>query len=120
MKEADVGEDWQVDPVLREACRSVVDVACLDIRGGNARSVKRFRKFFVKLYGRSSFPTWKFSHGSATKSHIIPVKMYSVSLFTCFANFSSFVSLESFLIVSEFRGNVNYLAVGSLRFQPLC
>ncbi|PSN56256.1 Golgi apparatus protein 1 [Blattella germanica] len=37
VKEADVGEDWRVDPVLREACKSVVDVACSEVRGGDAR-----------------------------------------------------------------------------------
>ncbi|XP_063230835.1 Golgi apparatus protein 1 [Bacillus rossius redtenbacheri] len=37
VKEADVGEDWRVDPVLREACRPVVQRSCRDIRGGDAR-----------------------------------------------------------------------------------
>ncbi|CAB0036206.1 unnamed protein product [Trichogramma brassicae] len=31
IRETDAGEDWRVDPVLREACQSVVDVACKDI-----------------------------------------------------------------------------------------
>lgn len=39
VKEVDAGEDWRVDPVLREACKPVVDVACQDIRGGDARVV---------------------------------------------------------------------------------
>lgn len=37
VKETDAGEDWRVDPVLHEACLSVVESACKDIRGGNAR-----------------------------------------------------------------------------------
>lgn len=37
IKTTDVGEDWRVDPVLKEACQSVVNVACRGIRGGNAR-----------------------------------------------------------------------------------
>lgn len=37
VKRVDAGEDWRVDPVLREACKSVVDVACSEVRGGNAR-----------------------------------------------------------------------------------
>ncbi|XP_067007577.1 Golgi apparatus protein 1 [Anabrus simplex] len=37
VKQADAGEDWRVDPVLREACKPVVDSACQDIRGGDAR-----------------------------------------------------------------------------------
>ncbi|KAJ4442010.1 hypothetical protein ANN_11874 [Periplaneta americana] len=37
VKETDAGEDWRVDPVLREACKSVVDVACSEVRGGDAR-----------------------------------------------------------------------------------
>lgn len=39
VKEADAGEDWRVDPVLREACQPVVDSSCRDIRGGNARVI---------------------------------------------------------------------------------
>jgi len=35
--EVDAGEDWRVDPVLREACKPVVDVACSEVRGGDAR-----------------------------------------------------------------------------------
>ncbi|XP_058822591.1 Golgi apparatus protein 1-like isoform X2 [Topomyia yanbarensis] len=37
VKVADVGEDWRVDPVLRKACKPVVDVACVDTEGGDAR-----------------------------------------------------------------------------------
>ncbi|GFG30167.1 hypothetical protein Cfor_10154 [Coptotermes formosanus] len=37
VKEVDAGEDWRVDPVLREACKPVVDVACSEVRGGDAR-----------------------------------------------------------------------------------
>lgn len=37
VKTADVGEDWRVDPVLRRACKKVVDIACRDTDGGNAR-----------------------------------------------------------------------------------
>ncbi|XP_055546541.1 Golgi apparatus protein 1 isoform X1 [Wyeomyia smithii] len=37
VKVADVGEDWRVDPVLRKACKPVVDVACSDTEGGDAR-----------------------------------------------------------------------------------
>nr|XP_018901121.1 PREDICTED: Golgi apparatus protein 1 [Bemisia tabaci] len=34
---SDVGEDWRVDPVLHEACQSVVNKFCPEIKGGNAR-----------------------------------------------------------------------------------
>lgn len=37
VKVADVGEDWRVDPILRKACKPVVDVACHDTIGGDAR-----------------------------------------------------------------------------------
>lgn len=33
----DIGEDWRVDPVLQEACQSVVDVACQDRAAGEGR-----------------------------------------------------------------------------------
>ena len=37
-KTTDVGEDWRVDPVLKRACKSVVDVACSEtVGGGEAR-----------------------------------------------------------------------------------
>ncbi|XP_012286119.1 Golgi apparatus protein 1 [Orussus abietinus] len=39
IKETDAGEDWRVDPVLREACQPVVDIACKDVRGGDARVI---------------------------------------------------------------------------------
>lgn len=37
IKETDAGEDWRVDPVLQEACQSVVTQACQGIQGGDAR-----------------------------------------------------------------------------------
>ncbi|XP_034108059.1 Golgi apparatus protein 1 isoform X1 [Drosophila albomicans] len=37
IKVSDAGEDWRVDPVLRRACKPVVDVACKDVEGGEAR-----------------------------------------------------------------------------------
>lgn len=37
IKETDAGEDWRVDPVLREACQPVVNRACRGLRGGDAR-----------------------------------------------------------------------------------
>lgn len=37
IKVSDVGEDWRVDPVLRRACKPVVDIACRDTDGGDAR-----------------------------------------------------------------------------------
>lgn len=40
VKEADIGEDWRIDPVLREACQPVVSMACgNNIQGGNARVI---------------------------------------------------------------------------------
>ncbi|XP_014213335.1 Golgi apparatus protein 1 [Copidosoma floridanum] len=39
IKETDAGEDWRIDPVLREACQSVVDVSCKDVQGGNAKVI---------------------------------------------------------------------------------
>lgn len=37
VKVSDAGEDWRVDPVLRNACKAVVDVACSEVDGGDAR-----------------------------------------------------------------------------------
>lgn len=37
--EADAGEDWRIDPVLREQCQSVVNLACRDVHGGDARVI---------------------------------------------------------------------------------
>ena len=37
VKVTDVAEDWRVDPVLRKACKPVVDVACADTEGGDGR-----------------------------------------------------------------------------------
>ncbi|XP_059059365.1 Golgi apparatus protein 1 [Achroia grisella] len=37
VQEADPGEDWRVDPILRKACKAVVDRACTEINGGNGR-----------------------------------------------------------------------------------
>lgn len=37
VQEADPGEDWRVDPILRKACKPVVDKACRDVEGGNGR-----------------------------------------------------------------------------------
>lgn len=37
VQEADPGEDWRVDPILRRACKPVVDRACSEINGGNGR-----------------------------------------------------------------------------------
>lgn len=34
---SDVAEDWRVDPVLRNACKPVVDIACRDASSGDAR-----------------------------------------------------------------------------------
>ncbi|KAI8427567.1 hypothetical protein MSG28_002072, partial [Choristoneura fumiferana] len=37
VQEADPGEDWRVDPILRKACKPVVDSACGEVVGGNGR-----------------------------------------------------------------------------------
>ncbi|CAG9567418.1 unnamed protein product [Danaus chrysippus] len=37
VQEADPGEDWRVDPILRKACKPVVDTACREVNGGNGR-----------------------------------------------------------------------------------
>lgn len=37
VQEADPGEDWRVDPILRKACKPVVDRACRELTGGNGR-----------------------------------------------------------------------------------
>lgn len=37
VKVSDVSEDWRVDPVLRKACKSVVDTACGNDIEGNSR-----------------------------------------------------------------------------------
>lgn len=37
VQEADPGEDWRVDPILRNACKPVVDKACRKVNGGSGR-----------------------------------------------------------------------------------
>lgn len=37
VKQTDVGEDWRIDPILRQACKIVVDAACKEIVGGEGR-----------------------------------------------------------------------------------
>lgn len=37
--EADAGEDWRIDPVLREQCQPVVNLACRDVHGGDSRVI---------------------------------------------------------------------------------
>ncbi|XP_006615715.1 Golgi apparatus protein 1 isoform X2 [Apis dorsata] len=37
--ETDAGEDWRIDPILREQCKFVVIRACRDIHGGDARVI---------------------------------------------------------------------------------
>ncbi|CAL7951690.1 unnamed protein product [Xylocopa violacea] len=37
--EADAGEDWRIDPILREQCQNVVNLACRDVHGGDARVI---------------------------------------------------------------------------------
>jgi hypothetical protein len=49
LKEADVGEDFRVDPALDEACRPVVETACREIKPGDARYVY-IRKHLQSLY----------------------------------------------------------------------
>ncbi|KAK2580723.1 hypothetical protein KPH14_011351 [Odynerus spinipes] len=39
IKEADVGEDWRIDPILREECQPIVNLACRDVHGGDARVI---------------------------------------------------------------------------------
>lgn len=39
IKGADAGEDWRIDPILREECQHVVNQACKDVRGGDARVI---------------------------------------------------------------------------------
>ncbi|CAG9121359.1 unnamed protein product [Plutella xylostella] len=39
VESADPGEDWRVDPVLRKACKPVVDRACREVTGGNGRVI---------------------------------------------------------------------------------
>lgn len=43
IKVTDIGEDWRVDPILRKACKPVVDVACADTEGGDARVMSCLR-----------------------------------------------------------------------------
>ncbi|XP_076374077.1 Golgi apparatus protein 1 [Tachypleus tridentatus] len=35
LKAVDIGEDWRLDPILRENCKPVVDLLCKDIRHGD-------------------------------------------------------------------------------------
>ncbi|CAG9814540.1 unnamed protein product [Phaedon cochleariae] len=37
VKETDAGENWNIDPVLQQACDPVVKVSCRHIKGGDAR-----------------------------------------------------------------------------------
>ena len=37
LKQSDVGEDWRVDPVLQEACQTVVDAVCSHEKPGKGR-----------------------------------------------------------------------------------
>lgn len=37
MREANPGENWNVDPVLHQACDPVVKIACKNVKGGNGR-----------------------------------------------------------------------------------
>lgn len=37
IKQTDAGEDWRVDPVLRQSCKPVVDTACKEVVGGEGR-----------------------------------------------------------------------------------
>lgn len=37
LKVTDAGEDWRVDPVLRDACRDVVRNMCADYRGNDSK-----------------------------------------------------------------------------------
>ena len=37
MEEADVGENYEMDPLLAEACQEVVKVACKHVKPGEAR-----------------------------------------------------------------------------------
>lgn len=39
IEKTDPGEDWRVDPFLKDACKPVVDKACQDVSGGDARYV---------------------------------------------------------------------------------
>lgn len=39
VEKTDPGEDWRVDPFLKDACKPVVDKACQDVSGGDARYV---------------------------------------------------------------------------------
>ncbi|XP_054282392.1 Golgi apparatus protein 1-like [Macrosteles quadrilineatus] len=39
VEKTDIGEDWRVDPYLKEACKPVVDKTCQDVRGGDARVI---------------------------------------------------------------------------------
>ncbi|XP_037799147.1 Golgi apparatus protein 1-like [Penaeus monodon] len=40
IKQSDAGEDWRADPVLYEACYSMVESNCRAYRGGNARVLR--------------------------------------------------------------------------------
>ncbi|XP_053972285.1 Golgi apparatus protein 1 [Hylaeus volcanicus] len=37
--ETDAGEDWRIDPVLREQCQPVVNLACKNVNGGDAKVI---------------------------------------------------------------------------------
>uniref|UniRef100_A0A1B6KZZ0 Golgi apparatus protein 1 n=1 Tax=Graphocephala atropunctata TaxID=36148 RepID=A0A1B6KZZ0_9HEMI len=37
IEKTDIGEDWRVDPFLKDACKPVVDKACQELMGGDAR-----------------------------------------------------------------------------------
>ncbi|XP_050588557.1 Golgi apparatus protein 1 [Bombus affinis] len=37
--EADAGEDWRIDPVLKEQCELIANVVCKNVQGGDARMI---------------------------------------------------------------------------------
>lgn len=54
IKITDAGEDWRVDPVLRESCKPVVDVACKEVHGGGSRVMSCLMEQ-LGLYYQSGF-----------------------------------------------------------------
>ena len=59
LREADAGEDYSMDPVLKEACQPVVLTACADIKAGDAR----YAISFVSCQSKGRLPllpaTWR-------------------------------------------------------------
>ena len=84
LKEADVGEDWTVDPALKEACESVARVHCKDVKGGEGRSVWPDTILFFNVHMMNEFITIDESEvATKNETFIMILKHYFLSRILC-------------------------------------